>query len=325
MLSKVKLVNSSSAWDAKRRYNINAVVIFDGTEYQNTTGKNSSPDLGIDWINTSLIETTTTEINNEATIDAITYISPRMLWYWFITKILGRNNTWSGNNIFNKNVVIKGESSLSGNALQLLNLNNEIVAEFFNKLGVKFYGKSFADKIIIAYSNFYANETFYTMADGSFRFVTDPQSNTVWFGSGNVSGISFLEYRRNQMFFKLHLPNPDTNANNLGVLEINNYRGSIFAGSNNVRLRVNSNGATSGDDVLIATSTKRIGINNLNPLGLIDVVSSNNNEVSLPFPRMTQSQRLAIVSPPLSGFVYQTDGTEGLYVYKQTVGWTFVV
>lgn len=48
---------------------------------------------------------------------------------------------------------------------------------------------------------------------------------------------------------------------------------------------------------------------------------------SQPFPRMTQAQRMAISIPsPASAFygahVYQTDGTEGVYVYKST-GWQF--
>ena len=40
-------------------------------------------------------------------------------------------------------------------------------------------------------------------------------------------------------------------------------------------------------------------------------------------PRQLESQRTAIASPAVGLMVYQTDGTEGLYVYKST-GWTFV-
>ena len=45
---------------------------------------------------------------------------------------------------------------------------------------------------------------------------------------------------------------------------------------------------------------------------------------SMPAPSMTQADRLAISSPGISLMVYQTDGTEGLYIYKST-GWTFVI
>lgn len=41
-------------------------------------------------------------------------------------------------------------------------------------------------------------------------------------------------------------------------------------------------------------------------------------------PRMTQAQRLAISSPAIGLEVYQTNGTEGKYIYKST-GWTFVI
>ena len=37
-------------------------------------------------------------------------------------------------------------------------------------------------------------------------------------------------------------------------------------------------------------------------------------------PKVTQAQRLAIVSPVLGQMVYQTDATEGTYQYKST-GW----
>lgn len=43
---------------------------------------------------------------------------------------------------------------------------------------------------------------------------------------------------------------------------------------------------------------------------------------SKPFPEMTEVQRLAIATPTASLHVYQTDGTEGVYVNKST-GWVF--
>jgi len=41
-------------------------------------------------------------------------------------------------------------------------------------------------------------------------------------------------------------------------------------------------------------------------------------------PRMLQTQRTAIASPAVGLIVYQTDATEGLYIYKST-GWTFII
>lgn len=56
------------------------------------------------------------------------------------------------------------------------------------------------------------------------------------------------------------------------------------------------------------------------PEGVFDARSTTKG--SLPFPRMTQAQRLAIASPTVGLHVYQTNGTEGVYVYKST-GWQF--
>lgn len=56
----------------------------------------------------------------------------------------------------------------------------------------------------------------------------------------------------------------------------------------------------------------------------VDAVSFNTVKGSMPFPRMTQAQRTAMgLDASYAGLhVYQTDGTEGVYVYKST-GWQF--
>lgn len=46
----------------------------------------------------------------------------------------------------------------------------------------------------------------------------------------------------------------------------------------------------------------------------------SNSRGSLPFPSLTQAQRVAISNPEIGLHVYQTDGTEGVYVYKSS-GW----
>jgi len=40
-------------------------------------------------------------------------------------------------------------------------------------------------------------------------------------------------------------------------------------------------------------------------------------------PVVTEAERLAILNPPIGKLVYQTDGTEGLWVYKST-NWVYV-
>lgn len=66
--------------------------------------------------------------------------------------------------------------------------------------------------------------------------------------------------------------------------------------------------------------TVHIGVSTPNDFLIFEVASSEKQ--SLPFPKMTETQRLAISSPVVGGHVYQTDGTEGVYVYKSG-GWTF--
>ena len=42
-------------------------------------------------------------------------------------------------------------------------------------------------------------------------------------------------------------------------------------------------------------------------------------------PRMTQTQRTSISSPPVGLLVYQTNGTEGIYLYTNAYGWVAIV
>ena len=47
--SKLNLENSAYAWDEKRRYKVNEIVTHLGKKYQNLTGKNTEPGVGLDW------------------------------------------------------------------------------------------------------------------------------------------------------------------------------------------------------------------------------------------------------------------------------------
>lgn len=50
MQNRVKLINSNENWNSKKRYKINTVVSYVGSIYQNSTGANSDPLLGNDWV-----------------------------------------------------------------------------------------------------------------------------------------------------------------------------------------------------------------------------------------------------------------------------------
>jgi len=81
---------------------------------------------------------------------------------------------------------------------------------------------------------------------------------------------------------------------------------------------ISYNATGSSDIAFTIDDSKRIGIGTNSPTGILDVASTT--KTSLPFPRMTSTQRTSISTPPIGSHVYQTDGTEGVYVYKST-GW----
>lgn len=47
--NKLNLINDDLTWNPARRYKINTVVAYLDINYQNTTGRNSLPTLGVDW------------------------------------------------------------------------------------------------------------------------------------------------------------------------------------------------------------------------------------------------------------------------------------
>jgi hypothetical protein len=100
-------------------------------------------------------------------------------------------------------------------------------------------------------------------------------------------------------------------------LLINNITsGGVNSSSTNIQFALNS--AT----VMGVYSNYNVGIGTFSPnaSALLDVSSTTKG--SMPFPRMTSTQRLAITSPVAGLHVYQTDMVEGVYVYK-SIGWSF--
>lgn len=71
------------------------------------------------------------------------------------------------------------------------------------------------------------------------------------------------------------------------------------------------------------TDDGKVGIGTTSPdaSAILDIASTSKGVV---FPRMTSAQRTAISSPTTGLIVYQTDSTEGLYIYKST-GWVQII
>lgn len=72
MSNKLQLINNAENWNVNRRYKINAVVVHNGSNWQNTTGKNSEPGIGNDWILTNKNNSLTFKaIINSTSIDVL--------------------------------------------------------------------------------------------------------------------------------------------------------------------------------------------------------------------------------------------------------------
>jgi hypothetical protein len=102
----------------------------------------------------------------------------------------------------------------------------------------------------------------------------------------------------------------------------------MIADGTDTKIRTSGGGITqfitSGfQNQLILTSDKQAGVNTsaVDPSAQLQVDSTTRG--FLP-PRMLESDRLAIATPALGLMVYQTDMTEGLYIYK-SAGWVFVI
>ena len=80
---------------------------------------------------------------------------------------------------------------------------------------------------------------------------------------------------------------------------------------------------SNGDDTFIVRDDGKVGIGTTSPdaSAILDIASTSKGVV---FPRMTSAQRTSISSPTTGLIVYQTDATEGLYIYKST-GWVQII
>ena len=82
-------------------------------------------------------------------------------------------------------------------------------------------------------------------------------------------------------------------------------------------------GTTKTNPLVVLKNDGKLGIGTTSPdaSAILDIASTTKGVL---FPRMTSSQRTAISSPATGLIVYQTDATEGLYIYKST-GWTQII
>lgn len=109
------------------------------------------------------------------------------------------------------------------------------------------------------------------------------------------------------------------------------YSAAVVSGSLTNATAIGANSQVGCDNCLVLGSVNGInnsnsnvrvgiGITNPNSSSALDITST---EKGLLIPRMTQSQRDAISSPPTSLLIFQTDGTAGFYYYNGS-SWTSI-
>ena len=107
-----------------------------------------------------------------------------------------------------------------------------------------------------------------------------------------------------------------------GIIEYNrNGDLEIYNSDSDGGVMINGVSSEAGD--LYVSNTGNVGIGTTSPdaSAILDIASTSKGVV---FPRMTSAQRTAISSPTTGLIVYQTDSTEGLYIYKST-GWVQII
>lgn len=102
------------------------------------------------------------------------------------------------------------------------------------------------------------------------------------------------------------------------IAKANTQNGDIRNDATNIVIP--NNGLTVQQTFLIDNTT--VAPNNPAPTNASAAFEIRSTAKGFLFPKMTQAQRTAIASPAVGLHVYQTDGTEGMYVYKSS-GWVF--
>lgn len=94
---------------------------------------------------------------------------------------------------------------------------------------------------------------------------------------------------------------------------------SFFGNGSNYPTQFGTNGAVR----MTIFAGGNVGINTTTDVASSKLTIESTTQGFLP-PRQTQAQRTAIASPAIGLQVYQTDGVEGLYIYKST-GWALLL
>jgi hypothetical protein len=196
--------------------------------------------------------------------------------------------------------------------------NFDIIQELANPgQGIRFFSKSFSNSVPILTILQSGNVLIGTTTDAGYKLDVNGPARFV---APNTYAITY-----------------DTNGNFNAAgaysnFSLTNAAGSLRAKLNNdgpngtLTLYQNAtgyiflNGAQSGNNSYIATALSIGNQSAANASSILELTSTTKG--FLP-PRMTQTQRNAIASPAIGLEIYQTDATEGKYIYKSS-GWTYI-
>lgn len=146
----MKKVYSPQNWDQSRRYKVGEIVLFNGGEYQNITGKNSSPSLEVDFtkIGSTNIQTATSLISGSVKTD-ITETDPIVYVKDSIDDLLS------------------DKADLVGGTIPLNQLSNDVVVKSPNGT-VEIYNDSSA---IVCGSDFGPGGIFYSSSNAAINCI----------------------------------------------------------------------------------------------------------------------------------------------------------
>lgn len=260
---------------------------------------------------------------------------------------IGYLNTAVGKRALTENLSGFANSAFGAGALQN-NLSNFNVAFGYHS---QFAGTSGNSNVSIGTESMFAN------ISGIGNTVVGRQSQLNGNGYNGVVAIGHQSLIQNSGNYNTAIGTTSLYSNQTGVSNLaaganagysitgsfntilGSFAGQNATGSQNVYLGFQAGYSASGDHKLyIANSATAdpliygefnnslVKINGNLGIGAPPVASAklevNSSTQGFLPPRMTATQRAAIVSPAIGLHVYQTDGTEGVWVYKST-GWVF--
>lgn len=251
------------------------------------------------------------------------------------------------------NKTLKGESAVSGKVLILKNSLDDLIAQFFNDgriiLGngtamggsdfLRFYNSS-GDLKLRAYNDYFlfgkSTATISNNGTGGLTILGNTgvdiicgnaNAGRLQFDNGKVntvpitSNLDFYSFKRNYALL-------GNDNKTVTILNLENEIDFSVTGANNFVKAIFINPTLTNVNQLInefiAFQSVKGGVfvNTSTPENSAVLQADSTEQGSLPFPRMTEAQKNAITSPAVGLHIYQTDGTEGVYVNKST-GWAF--